>query len=84
MPELKLSKSCLLSNAIMLAMLAHINNGTDIGTDELNTIADLIFSTGNRIGTIKAIMLGFKSLPLCEFFVLFSFLQYFIKIACNI
>lgn len=68
LPEIEISKSDLLSSAVLLAVQAFINKDTDINESDVERIRLLVRTTTNRVRTLKGLSDGFKHLALSEFF----------------
>lgn len=68
LPEIEISKSDLLSSAILLAVHTCIIGDTDMDESDFERIRQLLKKATNRLRTLKGLTDGFRHLPLGEFF----------------
>lgn len=68
LPEIEISKSDLLSSAILLAIQTCIAKDIDIDEGDIERIGQLLGKASNRLRTLKGLTDGFRHLPLSEFF----------------
>lgn len=68
LPEIEISKSDLLSSAVLLAIQTCITKGNDMDESDIERIKQLIKKATNRLRTLKGLTDGFRHLPLSEFF----------------
>ncbi|OZC11328.1 hypothetical protein X798_01744 [Onchocerca flexuosa] len=64
LPEIEISKSDLLSSAVLLAVQTYITKGIDMDENDIERIKQLIRKATNRLRTLKGLTDGFKHLPL--------------------
>uniref|UniRef100_A0A1I8F0I0 Rod_C domain-containing protein n=2 Tax=Wuchereria bancrofti TaxID=6293 RepID=A0A1I8F0I0_WUCBA len=64
LPEIEISKSDLLSSAVLLAVQACITRDTDMDKSDIERIRQLVRKATNRLRTLKGLTDGFKHLPL--------------------
>uniref|UniRef100_A0A1I7VWZ1 Rod_C domain-containing protein n=1 Tax=Loa loa TaxID=7209 RepID=A0A1I7VWZ1_LOALO len=64
LPEIEISKSDLLSSAVLLAVQACITKHTDMDESDIERIRQLVRKATNRLRTLKGLTDGFKHLPL--------------------
>uniref|UniRef100_A0A0R3RFQ3 Rod_C domain-containing protein n=1 Tax=Elaeophora elaphi TaxID=1147741 RepID=A0A0R3RFQ3_9BILA len=64
LPEIEISKSDLLSSAILLAVQTCITKDTDMDESDIERIRHLVRKATNRLRTLKGLTDGFKHLPL--------------------
>ncbi|MFH4975553.1 hypothetical protein AB6A40_002262 [Gnathostoma spinigerum] len=65
-PVLEISKSELLSNAVLLAVKKHRRHDSDITDEERAIIHRLLYNAAHRKGVIRALGSGFRHIPLCK------------------
>ncbi|VIO94200.1 Uncharacterized protein BM_BM10082 [Brugia malayi] len=66
LPEIEISKSDLLSSAVLLTIQAYITKDADTDKSDIERIRQLVRKATNRLRTLKGLTDGFKHLPLSE------------------
>uniref|UniRef100_A0A915Q0R4 RZZ complex subunit KNTC1/ROD C-terminal domain-containing protein n=1 Tax=Setaria digitata TaxID=48799 RepID=A0A915Q0R4_9BILA len=66
LPEIEISKSDLLSSAVLLAVQTSIAKGIDVEENDIERIRQLVRNTTNRLRTLQGLTEGFKHLPLSK------------------